>query len=223
MENITKAIVAVMQKVKGIEKSATVGSGSYSYKGVPDHEVKKIIGEAMAQNGLAILPIKIQPTTKIERWVENGKTKQMVFTEVITEYMLMHISGESIKISGYGHGVDNQDKAAGKATTYALKYSLLYSFLTPTGKIDDTDNEHSDSKPVPQVAALNLNIDEDDDGNQASQKPKAITIEQATKELKEVQTVEQLRALWQKIPKADRDKINSKVALKRKELEGGIA
>jgi hypothetical protein len=56
-----------------------------------------------------------------------------------------------MELSGYGHGVDSQDKGAGKATTYALKYTLLYLFLVPTGKIDDSDNDHSDNKEVPKT------------------------------------------------------------------------
>jgi len=62
----------------------------------------------------------------------------------------LHESGESIELAGYGHGVDPQDKGAGKATTYALKNCLLYTFLTPVGKIDDTETTHSDNIPTPQ-------------------------------------------------------------------------
>jgi len=156
MKEITNAIIQVMKEVKGIEKSMTVGTGSNSYKGVPDQEVKKIIGDAMAKNGLAIIPTGVTPVTKIERWEEKTewglKTKQSVFTEVTTKYLLLHTSGESIELSGYGHGVDSQDKGAGKATTYALKYTLLYLFLVPTGKIDDADNVHSDEIPVKATA-----------------------------------------------------------------------
>jgi len=154
MKEIAKAIIAVMQEVKGIEKSMTVGSGANSYKGVADQEVKQIIGEAMAKHGLCILPIETNAQTKIERWEEtyNGqaKVRQSVFTEVATKYLLCHTSGETQVLSGYGHGVDSQDKSAGKATTYALKYALLYTFLVPTGKIDDADNTHSDALPVKQ-------------------------------------------------------------------------
>lgn len=155
MKNLAKAILAVMDEVKGIEKSMTVGTGASSYKGVPDQEVKKIIGEAMHRNGLTILPLEVNPTTRVERWEEtyNGqvKVKQSIFTEVATKYLLLHESGESQVISGYGHGVDSQDKGAGKATTYALKYSLLYLFLVPTGKIDDADTTHSDSIETPKA------------------------------------------------------------------------
>jgi hypothetical protein len=152
-KEITKAILAVMRSVKGIDKTLTVGSGASSYKGVSDKDVKNIIGEAMEKNGLCILPIGIEAKTQVDRWVENTnygeKTKQNVLTEVKTRYLLLHESGESIEIEGYGHGVDSQDKSAGKATTYALKYALLYMFLVPTGTIDDTDVKHSEEIPVP--------------------------------------------------------------------------
>jgi len=158
MENLAKAILCVMKDVKGIDKTLTVGSGNSSYKGVPDQEVKKILGESMAKNGLCVLPIEIDEQTQIDRWEEVDtyskeipkpmKQKQSVFTKVKTKYLLLHESGESQVIVGYGHGVDSQDKGAGKATTYALKYAMLYSFFVPTGKIDDTDTDHSDSKEV---------------------------------------------------------------------------
>lgn len=154
MENIAKAIIGVMKDIKNIEKNSNVGTGNASYKGVSDKDVKQKVGEAMQKHGLCILPIEVKPKTQIDRWEENTnfgvKTKQSVFTEVETKYMLLHESGESIEIAGYGHGVDTQDKGAGKATTYALKYALLYAFMIPTGDIDDTDNTHSESIATPQ-------------------------------------------------------------------------
>lgn len=189
MENISKAIVAVMQEVKGIEKSMTVGEGKFSYKGVADQEVKKIIGNAMAKNGLSLLPIDVEATTKIERWEEldynkNLKTKQSVFTEVKTKYLLLHISGESIQISGYGHGVDAQDKGAGKATTYALKYALLYSFLVPTGDIDDADVMHSQEIETPKPKAMSMNMQSWTDGVNACN-----TVEELNELFKQKQSI----------------------------------
>lgn len=151
-QGLVQAITQVMKEVKGIEKSMTVGVGKNSYKGIADKDVKRIIGEAMERAGLCILPIEIEPTLKVERWEETNqygtKQKQSVFSEVKTKYLLLHESGESQEIVGYGHGVDSQDKAAGKATTYALKYALLYAFMVPTGTIDDTDAKHSEEHPV---------------------------------------------------------------------------
>lgn len=143
-----------MQDVKGIDKTMTVGEGKSAYKGVSDKEVKKIIGESMQKHGLVMLPIETTPKIQIDRWEETSqygiKQKQSVFTEVTTKYLLLHESGESQIISGYGQGVDSQDKGAGKATTYALKNTLLYTFLVPTGSIDDTDTTHSDAHETPK-------------------------------------------------------------------------
>lgn len=175
---ISEAIRNVMSEVKGIDKTMIIGTGQNSYKGVSDQEVKKIIGESMQRNGLAIIPIMIDEETKVSEWDEIDqyakvagatKHKTQVFVKVKTTYLLTHSSGEYIQLVGYGHGIDSQDKAAGKATTYALKYALLYMFMVPTGKIDDTDNTHSDEiqppkpkaqpLPVPPPAPDNLGAD----------------------------------------------------------------
>jgi len=160
MKNLIKAVLQVMKEVKSIDKSLNVGTGNSSYKGVADKDVKNIIGTSMQKNGLVIFPIDIEETTDVNRWKEDSKwgikQKQSVFTKVTTTYLLAHESGESVKIKGYGHGVDTQDKGAGKSTTYALKYALLYQFLTPTGHIDDADKEHSDVKDIPQKPVLDV-------------------------------------------------------------------
>lgn len=149
MENLAKAIIEVMKEVKSIDKNMSVGSGNYGYKGVADKDVKEKVGQAMQKHGLCMIPIGVENSLQIDRWEDQGKQKQSVMAEVKTKYLLLHTSGESIEVAGYGHGVDSQDKAAGKATTYALKYALLYLFMVPTGHIDDSDNEHSEEKPVP--------------------------------------------------------------------------
>lgn len=159
MKEIAKAIVKVMQEVKGMEKNSKVGSGFASYNGTKDQDVKEVFNDALAKNGLSMLPISIEEETNVNRWTEENdyqgkitiKQKQSVFTKVKTKYLLLHISGESIELAGYGHGVDPQDKGAGKATTYALKNCLLYTFLTPVGKIDDTDTTHSNDIATKQV------------------------------------------------------------------------
>ena len=98
----------------------------------------------MAKNGLAIFPIGIEEKSTLSSWDEvdqwsksnpkEVKRKQSIFTEAKTTYLLTHVSGEFIEICGLGHGVDSQDKSAGKATTYALKYALLYTEYPRMGK-----------------------------------------------------------------------------------------
>jgi len=168
MKQIAQAIIKVMAEVKGMEKNSKVGTGSSSYDGTKDQDVKEIFNDSLQRNGLCIMPIDIQETTQIDRWQEESfynnqsqgiKTKQSVFTKVTVKYLLLHESGESIELAGYGHGVDPQDKSAGKATTYALKNCLLYTFLTPVGKIDDTDLTHSNDIKTPKPKVEQPKID----------------------------------------------------------------
>ena len=156
MENIAKAIISVMKEVKGMEKNSVVGVGTKAaYNGTKDQDVKEVFNDALSNHGLCMMPIDIQEETQIDRWEEETnygkKQKQSVFTKVKTKYLLLHNSGESIEIAGYGHGVDSQDKGAGKATTYAMKNALLYTFMTPVGKIDDSDLTHSQDIEVPKA------------------------------------------------------------------------
>ena len=156
MTEITKAIIQVMDEVNNIEKTTTVGSGSYGYKAVSDSLVRNELKKSMAKHGLAIVPTSVQATTKTDRWEEGGKIKQSIFTDAHTTYTLLHISGEQIELAGYGQGVDTQDKGAGKATTYALKNVLLDTFLIIKGDDMDTDSTHSNDYAVPQKT-INLN------------------------------------------------------------------
>jgi len=167
MKNLVKAVLNVMADCEGIDKSLTVGSGRSSYKGVSDSDVKLKIGRSMRKHGLIILPTEIEEETQLSEWEEVDtwsketpkpmKRKQSIFTKVKTKYRLIHESGEEVELTGSGHGVDPQDKSIGKATTYAMKYTLLYTFMVSTGYIDDADNTHSNEietkqppKPKPQ-------------------------------------------------------------------------
>lgn len=154
MKEISSAIISVMKEIDGVAKSMTVWSGASAYKGVSDKDVREVIRESMIKNGLCIMPIGVSSKIQIDRWEEDDnygkiKSKQSCFTEVETKYILLHTSGESLELCGYGQGVDTQDKGAGKATTYALKNTLLNMFLIPTWV--DTDNTHSDDLETPPV------------------------------------------------------------------------
>jgi hypothetical protein len=159
MENISKAIIAVMTEVNNIGKNTTVWEWRNAYKAVSDKDVKEAIRTSMWKNWLCIMSTWIHSKIQIDRWEEDDtynkqapypkKTKQSVFTEVESKYLLLHTSWESIELAWYGQWVDTQDKWAWKATTYALKNVLINLFLVPTG--EDTDNTHSDDIAVPKT------------------------------------------------------------------------
>ena len=48
MKNISKAIIKVMQEVKGMEKNSRVGSGNMAYNGTKDQDVKEVFNDVLA-------------------------------------------------------------------------------------------------------------------------------------------------------------------------------
>jgi hypothetical protein len=145
--NLAKSLIQFILSARPIVKTMDVGTGNNSYKAVSDSEVKTKLGKLLAENGLCILPIDIEANEshlETDDKYKPGLKKLTIFTSVKTKYLLLHESGESQVVTGYGHGVDPQDKAAGKATTYALKYLLIYLSLAPTGGLDDSDSDHSE-------------------------------------------------------------------------------
>lgn len=157
MKNISLAIIEVMKEIEWVAKWMVVWEWTKSaYKWVADKDVKQALRDSMTKNWLSLLPIGVESKIQVDRWEQEDfykwesqgiKSKQSIFTEVTTKYILLHTSGESIELAWYWQGVDTQDKGAGKATTYALKNTLLNMFLIPTGV--DTDNTHSDEYDVP--------------------------------------------------------------------------
>lgn len=193
MKQLAKAVLNVMDEVKGVEKNMIVGAGQNTYKGVSDKDVKTAIGRSMQKHGLTLLPIGVEDTVQIDRWEESSqygtKQKQNINVSVKTRYLLLHESGESQEVMGYGHGIDPQDKAAGKATTYALKNLLLYMFLVPTGTIDDTDTTHSDNIPTPPPATV------------APVRPASDVAPLAA--IKSAKTLPELAAVWKSLTQAE--------------------
>lgn len=168
MKEISKAILSVMKEVKNIEKEMTVGTGQSSYKAVSDSLVRNTIRPEMVKAGLIIIPTEVDSQVKIERWEETTsygvRMKQQIFTEAFCKYKLIHAeSGEFIEIAGIGHGVDSQDKSAGKATTYALKNALLDTFLITKGESEDNDAVHSNDIEVPKRKTLPKKVTNDED------------------------------------------------------------
>jgi hypothetical protein len=95
--------------------------------------------------GVLIYPYNARGEGKV---VDNG-----TLCDVTLDIVCQAVSdGSAIRIAGYGLGADTQDKAGGKAGTYAFKQALIQACLaggekTPKkDRIPDTDDE---AEPIP--------------------------------------------------------------------------
>ena len=82
-----------------------------------------------------------------ERTETNTKTP-VLFLRLEVDYVFVNIEKpeETIKVTSYGDGVDPQDKAPGKAMTYADKYALMKAYKIITG--DDPDQDKSEDRTI---------------------------------------------------------------------------
>ena len=155
MKNLLEAMNKAMSEISPLIKNMLVGAGNSSYEALSDFDVKMQIMPILIKNGIVIFQTKIlEKKTTISDWEEKTdwgvKRKQQVFKDFIFEYEMYHVSGERITLQSSATGIDSQDKADGKAATYALKYLIINNFFIPVGKKTDLDADHSDDKEVPQ-------------------------------------------------------------------------
>jgi hypothetical protein len=72
-----------------------------------------------------------------------GNPKQGTGCLVKLRITLVASDGSTVTFSGVGHGMDRvEDKAAGKASTYAWKDALVKGLSLPDDDMDDTDDQH---------------------------------------------------------------------------------
>ena len=149
MKELLAAKLAVMEKVRRVEKGKKMAtaSGGYQYVGIDD-----LVGEirpAMVVNGLSLIPTKSEMLVNDRLQLAGGKTMTHVIVKMT--YRLAHISGQFEEAEAIGEGADSMDKAASKAQTAALKYALLHTFLLQGAHDDPDDYASQDQEPHQQA------------------------------------------------------------------------
>lgn len=136
---VHKKIIEVMKAIEYLKKDDEIGFGRGKYKAISEEKVTTAVREQLIAHGLTIYPIKMEHSrSDYEAVKDDGKVSVMHFATVDVTYRVTDIEDESfIEVVSSGTGVDSQDKAVGKAMTYAYKYLLLRLFAIPTGEDPD--------------------------------------------------------------------------------------
>ena len=144
--NVYQKISAVMQEVEYLQKDDTVNAGSRgSYRAISEEKVTSVIRAGLIKYGLVILPTEQKhKRTDVLLRDKEGNEKMSRLATVDVKYRIQNIEDteDYIEVVSSGTGADTQDKAVGKAMTYAYKYMLLRTFAIPTG--EDTDKISSE-------------------------------------------------------------------------------
>ena len=146
--NIYEKMLAITNEIGTVAKNLEVGVGKSQYKAVGEADVLKAVKELEAKYKVYSYPSsrKIVDSSIMQTRKEyNGQVTEgnQLFMRIEVEYTFVNVekTDEQIKIISYGDGIDTQDKAPGKAMTYADKYALLKAYKIVTG--EDPDQQHS--------------------------------------------------------------------------------
>lgn len=68
MTNLIEAVIKTMGEIDNVEKNLNVGTGSSSYRGVADKDVRSQMRKVLMNNGLVVIPIEIEPKVTVMEW-----------------------------------------------------------------------------------------------------------------------------------------------------------
>lgn len=136
MSAITKEVAIVG---KNLEVALPNGNG---YKAVGEADVLRAVKPIEEKYGVYSYPAhrEIVESGEIVTTTKYGERKSL-HVRIETTYRFVNVEEptEFIEITTYGDGVDSQDKAPGKAMTYADKYALLKAYKIQTGEDPDAE------------------------------------------------------------------------------------
>ena len=147
--NIYEKMLAATVEVGNVAKNLEVGIGKNRYKATGEADVLAAVKKIEAKYGIYSYPISREivasDTYTTTKTYENGNSAEsttlFMRLEIVYRFLNIEKPDEYIDIVSYGDGVDTNDKAPGKAMTYADKYALMKAYKIITG--DDPDQDAS--------------------------------------------------------------------------------
>lgn len=160
--NIYEKINEVMKLIEYLTKDDKVSFGTTNYKAISEEKVTTSVRKELVNVGIVIAPI--EQTMNVTELMRTDKSVNQR-ADVNVKYRVQNIEdvNDYIIVSSSGSGVDTQDKAIGKAMTYAYKYMLLRTFAIPTGEDPDKiSSAETDAKMEKEINQRKLNDKEVD-------------------------------------------------------------
>lgn len=154
--NIYQRINEVRKEVEYIQKNKQVSTGAGSgYKAVTHDEVTGIIRKKLVEFGIICVPTlvesEVSPTT-----TKDGQPSNVIRYEAIYDFAFVNADkpDEFVTVRMGAHANDNQDKAPGKAISYAKKYAVLKLFEIETG--EDEESRFAEPEHFPLEKYLDM-------------------------------------------------------------------
>lgn len=147
--NIYQRMARVTAEIGRVAKNLSVGEGRSAYKAVGEADVLAAVRPAEEKHGVYSYPAEneiVETAILTSEREYNGQkqttNKQFMRVRVVYRFVNIDDPAERVELVSYGDGVDPQDKAPGKAYTYACKTALAKAYKIMTG--DDPDQKESE-------------------------------------------------------------------------------
>ncbi len=145
--NIYRRMLRATSEINRVAKNLKVDiNRGQSYKAVAEADVLEAVKPVEERFGIYSFPVKrsiIKDDTLVTKTTYNGneseRTTYFLRLEVTYRFVNIDNPDDYMDIITYGDGVDTQDKAPGKAMTYADKYALLKAYKIQTGEDPDAN------------------------------------------------------------------------------------
>lgn len=144
---IFEKMAAIAKEVGVVAKNLSVETGKgKGYKAVSEGDVLAAVKPLEDKYGVYSYPIsrRIVDSGTMVSTLRDGSEKKQLYLRIETTYRFVNLDNpeDTMEVMTYGDGVDSQDKAPGKAMTYADKYAILKAYKIMTG--DDPDQYASE-------------------------------------------------------------------------------
>lgn len=134
--HVYRAMIAVKKKVSALglskDKTAPAAMGGYAYRGIDD--IFNLLCEIEASENLLVFPSVLSERTEYQQ-SDKGKLQTHVHITMQLKFVSA-VDGSSEVASAIGEGIDNGDKASGKAQSNAMKMAHLEVYKIPTEGLD---------------------------------------------------------------------------------------
>jgi len=146
--NIYQKLSAIANELPKVAKNLYVDLGKGSYKAVSEVDIINAVLPLEEKYGVYSYPVRRRVTetdvlTTEKEYKGNVTRGNQLFMRLEVAYRFVNLDNpkEFVDMISFGDGVDSQDKAPGKAMTYADKYALMKAYKIRTG--EDPDQEGS--------------------------------------------------------------------------------
>lgn len=143
--NIFQKLLSISTEINRVAKNLTVKAGAETYKAVGEGDVLAAVKPLEDSFGVYSYPVTREIIDSGIHETKNGSKMLFMREKVVYRFVNVDKPNEFVDMESIGDGMDSQDKAPGKATTYADKYALLKAYKIQTGE-DPDGNGSEDMK-----------------------------------------------------------------------------